>query len=318
MKTIIEKRAFLTTEYADAIEIRTEGDEKILTGISPPWDSWSVDLGGFREKFAPTAFDGIIDRKPKDPRGIVDVPFLTDHLSHLNTGRTTNKRLELTKGLRGLEFKHRPLLTTAGRDLILMVEDRTITGSSFAFTTAPDGETWTEDEKGNVTRTVFKASGIYDISAVTYPAYPKSEIGARGIALWREARGLVMNRDEGKKVTIALDFDTTFVASPGLWRSLIVDATQRGDEVILLSSVLERERVTEEIRQLTEGLSARAVFIGEGESKRSAVTAAGIVVDAWIDPQGGEEKPPILRTSTLVGARAAAAAAQARMRIAVG
>jgi HK97 family phage prohead protease len=166
MTTAIERRYLLTADYPDAITVQTrDGEPPVITGISPPWDSFSVDLGGFRE-------NGLVDRKANDPRGKIDVPFLFDHLSHLITGRTTNGRLELRKALKGLEYIHRPIQTTHGRDLAMLVEDRTITGASFAFTAAPDGETWTEDEKGNVIRTVFRASGLYDISAVTYPAYP--------------------------------------------------------------------------------------------------------------------------------------------------
>ena len=188
-----ERRYLMREEFPDAISVeKRDGAPPVLVGISPPWDSLSVDLGGFREKFAPTAFDGLVDRHGNDPRGKIDVPFLTDHLSHLITGRTTNGRLELKKELKGLGYRHSPLDTTHGLDLIKMVEDRTITGSSFAFTTAPQGDTWTEDGSGNLVRTVFKVDGLYDISAVTYPAYPSSSvaIGSRSIPLWRQARAL--------------------------------------------------------------------------------------------------------------------------------
>lgn len=324
----IERRYLLTADYPDAIAVEErDGEPPVLVGISPPWDSLSVDLGGFREKFAPTAFDGLVDRKSNDPRGKIDVPFLTDHLSHLITGRTSNGRLELRKGLKGLEYTHRPIQTTHGRDLAMMVEDRTITGSSFAFTAAADGETWSEDDKGNVTRTVFRATGLYDISAVTYPAYPKSSIGVRSLPLWKGARGLVAHRAEPKPLTISIDYDQTFTAAPGLWRSFILDATNRGNTVVCISRREDTEANRDELRLAFGDLEvAQVLLCGTGTQKRAAAAAAGLEVDVWIDdyPEGIAERsaepaaPPPVKVSTLAGARAAAAAAAARMRLVTG
>lgn len=332
MTTMIERRYLLTADHPDAIRVeKRDGQPPELVGISPPWDSLSVDLGGFREKFAPMAFDGLIDRKPTDPRGKIDVPFLLDHQSHLITGRTTNGRLDLRKEPRGLGYTHRPLLTTTGRDLVMMVEDRTITGASFAFTTAPDGETWTEDEGGNVVRTVFRASGLFDISAVTYPAYPQSEIAARSLPAWKRARGVVTHRSEPKPLVISLDYDRTFTAAPGLWRSFIVDATGRGNRVVCISRRDDTEANREEMRLAFGDLDvAQTILCGTGTQKRDAAAAAGLEVDVWIDdyPEGipaaaRQAEPPeaaarAVKVSTLAGARAAAAAAAARMRLVTG
>ena len=40
---------------ADAEVRLDEGDGRPsrVVGMAPPWNSWSVDLGGFREQFAP-------------------------------------------------------------------------------------------------------------------------------------------------------------------------------------------------------------------------------------------------------------------------
>ena len=327
MTTAVERRYLLTEDYPDAIRVeKRDGEPPVITGISPPWDSLSVDLGGFREKFAPTAFDGLVDRKPNDPRGKIDVPFLTDHLSHLITGRTSNGRLEIRKGLKGLEYVHRPIQTTHGRDLAMLVEDRTITGASFAFTAAPDGETWTEDDRGAVIRTVFRATGLYDISAVTYPAYPSSTIGARSLDQWKAARGLVAHRAEPRPLTISIDYDRTFNAAPGLWRSFIVDATGRGNRVVCISRRDDTEANRDELRLAFGDLEVSSVVLcGSGTQKRDAAAAAGLDVDVWIDdyPEGivarsAPDAAPVVKVSSLAGARAAAAAAAARMRAVTG
>jgi HK97 family phage prohead protease len=324
----IERRYLLTADTPDAIAVeRRDGEPAVLVGISPPWDSLSVDLGGFREKFSPAAFDGLVDRKPNDPRGKVDVPFLFNHDPSLITGRTSNGRLELHKEARGLAYRHMPLLTSTGRDLVMMVEDRTITGSSFAFTVAEGGENWTEDERGGVVRTVHKASGLYDISAVTSPAYPSSSIAPRSLSAWRSARGMVTHRDGAQGLTISLDFDGTFTAAPGLWRSFIADATTRGNRVVCITRRDDSEDNRNELRTAFGDLYpelAGVLLCGPDQQKRSAAEAAGISVDIWIDdspekiPAVAPDEPRSIKVSTLAGARAAAAAAVARMRIHAG
>lgn len=322
-----EVRYLLTADNPDAIMVeKRDGEPPVLTGISPPWDSLSVDLGGFREKFAPTAFDGLVDRHPNDPRPKLDVPFLVNHDPSLITGRTTNGRLEIKKESRGLGYRHTPLLTSTGRDLVMMVEDRTITGASFAFTVADGGESWTEDERGNITRTVHQASGLYDISAVTSPAYPSSSIAPRSLDAWRQARGVVAHRQDSRGLTISLDYDRTFTAAPGLWRSFITDATSRGNRVVCVTRREDSDANREELRLAFGDLEvAQTILCGPDVRKRAAAEAAGVFVDVWIDdyPEGivaeqQAETPRALKISSLAAARAAAAASVARMRIHAG
>ena len=59
--------------YVPADELPVELEERSaeaprIKGISPPFNSKSVDLGGFREVFAPGAFDKVVGRKRTDPR----------------------------------------------------------------------------------------------------------------------------------------------------------------------------------------------------------------------------------------------------------
>jgi HK97 family phage prohead protease len=327
----IERRYLLTTDAQDAIAVeRRDGEPPALVGISPPWESLSVDLGGFREKFSAQAFDDLISRHPNDPRPKIDVPFLFNHDPNEITGRTSNGRLTLAKEARGLGYRHTPLMTTRGRDLVMMVEDRTITGSSFAFTVAEGGETWTEDERGNVVRTVTKASGLYDISAVTSPAYPSSSIAPRSLDAWRAARRAAEAGGQERGLTISLDYDRTFTAAPGLWRSFIADATASGNRVWCISRRDDSDENRHELRLAFGDVElAGLLLVGAGQKKRAAAQAAGVEVDVWIDdfPEGiVATDPPAaaadgtrsLKVSTLAGARAAAAAAVARMRIYAG
>jgi HK97 family phage prohead protease len=319
MERVVERRYLLVDDCPDALRVdRRDGEPARIGGISPPWNSWSVDLGGFREQFLPTSFDDLLD-----PSGVLrskwDVPFLFNHDNNLITGRTSNNRLEVRKADKGLEYLHTPLLTTHGRDLAMLVEDRTVKAASFAFTTHPKGDLWEEDARGNITRTVSRVDGLYDISAVTNPAYPKSSASPRSLEQWRHARGLVAHRGEGgKRLTIAIDYDAAFVAAPGLWRSLCVDATRRGDEVLLVSASEHRERIEADVLELADGLAVRTEFVPADGSRRSALYARGIAVDAWVMGGDGEQAAPPVKVSSLLGVRAAAAARLARMRSALG
>lgn len=318
METKPERRYLLLEDAPDAIAIeRRDGEPPVLAGISPPWNSLSVDLGGFREQFSPTAFDGIVDRHPNDPRPKLDVPFLINHDQNLITGRTSNGRLTIQKEARGLGYRHTPIQTTAGRDLVLMVEDRTITGSSFAFTVADGGDSWTEDAAGAVVRTVHKVSGLFDISAVTSPAYPASSIAPRSLDAWKDARKFF--RQDDHRLTISVDYDRTFSAAPGLWRSFIQDATARGHRIVCVSRREPTDANREELRAAFADLElAELVLCGANEQKRSAARTAGIEVDVWVDdyPEGIVETGPAqsVRLSTRAAARAAAAIAIARAK----
>ncbi len=262
----IERRYLLTADTPEAIAVeRRDGEPAVLAGISPPWESLSVDLGGFREKFSASAFDDLIARHPNDPRPKIDVPFLFNHDANEITGRTSNGRLTITKEARGLGYRHTPLMTTRGRDLVMMVEDRTITGASFAFTVAEGGEQWTEDERGNVTRTVTKASGLYDISAVTSPAYPSSSIAPRSLDAWRAARRMAEAGGQARGLTISLDYDRTFTAAPGLWRSFVVDAVARGNRVVCITRRDDTEENRHELRLAFGDLEvAQMILCGTG------------------------------------------------------
>jgi HK97 family phage prohead protease len=298
-----------------------DGESPKIRGIAPPWDSLSVDLGGFREQFASTAFDKVLSKRK------LDVPMLWNHDDSRPLARTTNGTLRIEKSDKGLAFEADPVATPTAAEVLTLIRSKTIFGSSFAFTVGSKGETWTEDDRGNVLRTITEASGLFDVSPVTRAAYPNSTVGLRSLSAWREARGLVQHRAEGHGLLISLDYDQTFTAAPGLWRSFVAMATDRGNRVVCISRRDDTESNREEIRSAFADLDvSRVVLCGPGTHKRSAAAAAGLDIDIWIDdyPEGIADhefltpKSRGVMFSTLAGARAAAAAASARMRIVTG
>ena len=160
------------------VEVRDEGSPKIR-GLAAAYQKWSLDLGGFREIIEPGAFDRVLSKRK------LDVVALFDHEGQ-PLGRTTSGTLRLSTDDRGLNYEIDPPDTQLGRDVQTLIRRRDLFGSSFAFTVDPKGEAWSQDEKGNTTRTIREFSGLYDVSVVTHAAYgPATSVAVRSLERWR-------------------------------------------------------------------------------------------------------------------------------------
>lgn len=181
------ERRYLTADSIDGLELEQRDNEPTkLRGIAPPWNSLSVDLGGFREQFAPSAFDHLLDRSKNDPRPRPDVVGLFNHDESQLLARTTNGTLTLAKHERGLAWEMTGLPDTqAAKDVVALVRAGLVSGASFAFAVNERGEHWTQDEKGNAIRTITSAN-LFDVSIVTRPAYPQSSAALRSLERWRQ------------------------------------------------------------------------------------------------------------------------------------
>jgi HK97 family phage prohead protease len=314
-----ERRYLPIAEGGELTVEQRDGEAPKIRGIAPPWDSLSSDLGGFREKFAPTAFDKVLAKKR------LDVPLLFNHDDSKILARTTNGTLRIEKTDKGLAYEADPVATPTAAEVLTLIRSKTIFGSSFAFTVNEKGESWEEDGRGNVTRTINEASGLYDLSPVTRAAYPSSGLSARSLDLWRSARAAAAAPGTAQGLLISLDFDQTFTAAPGLWRSFMTEALARGNRVCCVTRREDNEQNREELRLAFGehfGDLAGVVLAGPDRRKRSAAADAGLSPDIWIDDKPETVPEPEetrgLRVSSLAAARAVAAAAAARMRLYAG
>ena len=155
------------------LELRQEGDENVVVGYGSVFNTLSNELGGFREIIAEGAFDGRLED---------DVRFLINH-EGLPLARTTNGTLKLTTDERGLKYEAKVANTSLGRDLIELMRNGTINQSSFAFVVEDDS--WEVRDGVNV-RTINKVSRLYDVSAVTYPAYEEASVALRSMEEWKK------------------------------------------------------------------------------------------------------------------------------------
>jgi len=155
------------------LELRQEGDDNVVVGYGSVFNTLSNELGGFREIIAEGAFDGRLED---------DVRFLINH-EGLPLARTTNGTLRLSTDERGLKYEARVANTSVGRDLIELMRNGTINQSSFAFVVEDDS--WEMRDGINV-RTINKVSRLYDVSAVTYPAYEEASVALRSMEEWKK------------------------------------------------------------------------------------------------------------------------------------
>ena len=153
------------------LELRQDGETKTVVGYASVFNTLSNDMG-FREIIAEGAFDGRLND---------DVRFLINH-DGLPLARTTNNTLRLSTDKLGLRYEADVADTSIGRDLVELMSNGTINQSSFAFTVEDDS--WEVKDGVNV-RTINKVSRLFDVSAVTYPAYEEASVGLRSLEAWK-------------------------------------------------------------------------------------------------------------------------------------
>ena len=117
-----------------------------------------------------------------------DVRFLVNHNTDMiPLARSRNNNANSTMQMEVIEGKGMAIrvdLDTENnadaRSLYSAVERGDISGMSFMFRV--DGEAWDDIESEHPTRTVTNISKVYEVSAVTFPAYEATSIQARGLA----------------------------------------------------------------------------------------------------------------------------------------
>ncbi len=139
-----------------------------ISGHAAVFNSLSEDLWGFREKIAPGAF--------KDALAKSDIRALLNHDPNYVLGRTKNGTLRAWEDEAGLAVEIDPPPTRWAGDLLVSIDRGDISQMSFAFRV---GEEEWGDVDGVKERTIVSFDEIFDVSAVTYPAYPETDVSLR-------------------------------------------------------------------------------------------------------------------------------------------
>lgn len=173
----IERRTISLQEIR--VERRADGPA-IIVGHAAVFGQLSEDLGGWREQILPGAFLEAINGD--------DVRALWNHNADIVLGRNVSGTLKLKEDSRGLAIECEPPDTQTVRDLVLVPMERgDVTQMSFAFSVKPGGQDWALDDEGRMIRTLKKLR-LYDVSPVTYAAYPQTDVsvGKRSGDAFRE------------------------------------------------------------------------------------------------------------------------------------
>lgn len=171
-----EKRSE-TQESTQQQEQRALTERKIV-GHAAVFNVLSDDLSPFsfeefREKIQPGAFADVLDD---------DVRALFNHDANQIIARTANKTVLLSEDDIGLKVEIQPADTQLSRDLLINIESGNVNQMSFAFIVAEDIFEIRFDEANNkdiITRTIVKFKELFDVSPVTFPAFPQTDAVVR-------------------------------------------------------------------------------------------------------------------------------------------
>jgi hypothetical protein len=169
MRNEQERRVFVVDKLV--IETRADAEGKRIVGHAAVFDTWTELFDGFEERVAKGAFTDTIKED--------DIRSLFNHDPNVVLGRNRAKTLTLREDDTGLYTETIPPDTQAARDLIVSIGRGDVSEMSFAFRTIKDS---VEYDRGSdtVKRTIEKVK-LYDVSPVTFPAYPTTDVGMRGL-----------------------------------------------------------------------------------------------------------------------------------------
>lgn len=160
-------------------EVRAEETERghTITGMPIVFDE-RTDLGWY---------DEIIDKGALDRTDLRDVRFLVNHnVDMIPLARSRNNNANSTMQMEVIDngMTIRVDLDTENnmdaRSLYSAVERNDISGMSFMFTV--DEDSWEDLESDHPTRHIRSLGKVFEVSAVTFPAYEATSIQARGLA----------------------------------------------------------------------------------------------------------------------------------------
>lgn len=184
-------------------EVRAEKDEKhgnYLSGRPIVYNS-RTDLG---------FFDEIIKAGALSETDLKDVRFLVNHNTDMiplarsrNNNDNSTMQMSVDKNGMGIRVNLDTENNSEARALYSAVQRGDIDGMSFMFTI--DSEEWAELESDHPTRTITKIGKVFEVSAVTFPAYADTELSARSKSTLESARNALESAKETASDDVELE-----------------------------------------------------------------------------------------------------------------
>lgn len=180
-------------------EVRAEQNEEHGTHLTgqPIVYNERTNLGWYDEVIA----DGALSKAD-----LRDVRFLINHNTDMiPLARSRNNNANSTMQLEVIEGKGMTIRVdldtennAEAKSLYSAVNRGDISGMSFMFTV--DADTWEDIDTEHPTRTITDISKVFEVSAVTFPAYEATSIQARGLSdALESARASLENERAAKR-----------------------------------------------------------------------------------------------------------------------
>ena len=141
-------------------------------------------------------FDEIIDVGALDGTDLNDVRFLVNHNTSMiplarsrNNNENSTMQMIVDDGGMNIRVNLDTENNSDAKNLYSAIQRGDIDGMSFMFTV--DADEWKNLESNHPTRHIKKIGKVFEVSAVTFPAYPETSISARNAQTLDNVRALL-------------------------------------------------------------------------------------------------------------------------------
>lgn len=172
MRKVIEGLEYRNYELSGiVVEERAEGKPGKIQGHAAVFNQLSVPLDGgwYKERINPGAFAKTIKED--------DIRALWNHDDNWVLGRNKSGTLSLKEDDKGLFVVIEPPDTTWAADLSKTIKRKDVDQMSFGFNVI--GEHWVKENNWNIR--ILDEVKLWDVSPVTYPAYPQTDVAIRSM-----------------------------------------------------------------------------------------------------------------------------------------
>ena len=160
------ERRYLPQIAAEVRAITDESGAYHIPGKGIVFNQWSRKLGWFKER---------IDSSALNNANIEELKCFYNHDPNYTLASYRNKTVVLTLSANSFDYDITAPDNQSIRDMVIApIERGDVTGSSFMFDVAEDGDEWEMGADGIYMRTVHKIEVVYEMGPVSMPAYLQS------------------------------------------------------------------------------------------------------------------------------------------------
>ena len=178
------------------VQLRADQQSRMVEGYAVVFDSFSKDLGGFKEIISANAFD---------ETDMTDTKALFNHSYDFPLASIDSNTLVLDVDEKGIRYTFEMPNTSYGNDLLELMSRGIIYKSSFAFTVDSGNTRFYKDDDGKTVRSINKIEKLYDVSIVTEPAYEDTSVAIKRYKQYIE------EQEELKKPVIKADWIDSYL-----------------------------------------------------------------------------------------------------------